>query len=225
MADAAAHYAAAAARMTALVSGLDDASLSGPVAACPDWTVRDVICHVTGVAKDVTSNNMAGAPGRAWTDAQVESRTGLPMAAVLEEWQALVPVVQEFVARAPSIVGAILVNDLTAHEHDVLGALGRTGERDGDTVRFAFENLVPRIGAKLAEAGKPALRVVAEGREYVAGEGEPVGTVTGSPFEFIRAFTGRRSPDQLRGLFTAGDPEVFVDSMSVFEPRLEPLIE
>lgn len=225
MTDAASHYAAAAARITAVVTDLDAAALATRVAACPEWTVRDVIGHLAGAAKDVTSNNTAGAPGWALTNAQVESRASLPLQAVLEEWQTLLPVVEAFVGRAPAIVGTILVNDVTAHEHDVLGALGRIGDRDGDTVRFAFENLLPRIGAKLTEAGKPALRVVAAGQEYVAGEGEPAATVTGSPFEFIRAFTGRRSPDQLRALFTAGDPEPFLDSMSVFEPRSEPLME
>jgi hypothetical protein len=99
MADAADHYAPAASRMTALVSGLDDSALARPVAACPEWTVREVICHLTGVAGAVTSNNMAS------------------------------------------------------------------------------------------------------------------------------AFTGHRSPDQLRALFTACDPETFVESMSVFEPRPDPVIE
>ena len=225
MADAADHYTAAAARIAGIVAELDDSELATPVAACPDWTVRDVVCHLTGVAKDITSNNTDGAPGRAWTDAQIECRKGLPLAAVLEEWHGLVPVVCQFMAQAPALVGSILVNDITAHEHDLLGALGRTGDRDGDTVRFALEGLVGRVGAKLTEAGKPALRVVAGDQEFTAGEGEPVATVTGSPFEFIRAFTGRRSPDQLRALFTAGDPEVFVGSMSVFEPRPDPLVE
>ena len=225
MADAADHYEAAADRVAGLVGGLDAAQLAAPVAACPDWTVRDLVGHLVGVASDITSGNTAGAPSRAWTDAQVQSRAGRPLSAVLEEWQELVPVVRRFVGEAPPMVGAILVNDVTNHEHDMLAALGRTGDRDGDTVRFAFERLVPRIGAKLTEAGTPALRIVAEGREYVAGEGEPAATVTGTPFEFIRAFTGRRCPDQLRALFTAGDPEVFVGSMSVFEPRADPLVE
>jgi uncharacterized protein (TIGR03083 family) len=225
MADAGDHYAAAAARIAAMAADLDDTTLATRLPACPDWTVRDVVCHLTGVARDVTSNNMAGAPSRAWTDAQVECRRDVPLAAVLEEWEELVPVVCHFVKKAPALVGLIMVNDVTAHEHDLLGALGRTGDRDGDTVRFAFEALVGRIGTKLTEAGKPALRVVADDRAYIAGEGEPVATATGSPFEFIRAFTGRRSPDQLRALFTAGDPEVFVGSISVFEPRADPLLE
>jgi uncharacterized protein (TIGR03083 family) len=187
--------------------------------------VRDVVCHLTGVAKDITTHNMDGAPGRDWTDAHITGRAGLPIGAVLDEWEVLVPAVQQFIGRAPAQVGAILVNDVTAHEHDLLGALGRTGDRDGETVRFAFEALVGRIGTRLTEAGKPALRVVTGDGEFVAGDGEPAATVTGTPFEFIRAFTGRRAPAQLRALFTAGDPEVFVGSMTVFEPRPDALVE
>ncbi|MDQ1506379.1 MAG: hypothetical protein QOD57_4106 [Actinomycetota bacterium] len=225
MADAADHYEAATVRIAGIVRNLDDRQLATPVPACPGWTVRDLVCHLTGVAKDVTANNMAGAPGRAWTDAQVNTRTDVPLAGVLEEWEALVPVVRRFMGEAPALMGSILVSDVTAHEHDLLAAVGRTGDRDGGTVHFAFEGLVGRVGTKLTEAGKPALRVVAGDRELVAGDGEPAATVTCSPFEFIRAFTGRRSPDQLRALFTAGDPEVFVGSMSVFEPRPDPLVE
>jgi hypothetical protein len=44
---------------------LDEAALARPVAACPDWSVRDVVCHLSGVASDITSHNMEGAPGRA----------------------------------------------------------------------------------------------------------------------------------------------------------------
>lgn len=71
MADAAEHYTAAAGRIVGIVAELDDSELATPVAACPDWTVRDVVCHLTGGAKDITSNNTDGAPGRAWTDAQM----------------------------------------------------------------------------------------------------------------------------------------------------------
>ena len=39
-------------RISALVTGLDDAALSTAVAACPGWSVRDVVAHVAAVADD-----------------------------------------------------------------------------------------------------------------------------------------------------------------------------
>jgi hypothetical protein len=66
-------YADARRRLTDLLVGLDEAALMGPVPACPAWTVRDVLAHVTGVAADVGSGTyFTGAAGAAdaWNDAR-----------------------------------------------------------------------------------------------------------------------------------------------------------
>ena len=50
------------------------------VPATPQWTVHDVVAHLSGISEDATSGNMAGAPGDAWTAAQVERGAGRSIA-------------------------------------------------------------------------------------------------------------------------------------------------
>jgi hypothetical protein len=45
-------------RITLLVSGLDDAALNTAVAACPGWSVRDVVAHLAATADDVGSGRI-----------------------------------------------------------------------------------------------------------------------------------------------------------------------
>ena len=63
-------YRAARERISALVSepGIDPLLV---VPATPAWNVHDVVAHVSGIAVDGTTGNMAGAPGDEWTAAQV----------------------------------------------------------------------------------------------------------------------------------------------------------
>ena len=72
-------YGAARRRISALVAapGLDDGAV---VPATPEWTVHDVIAHLSGIAVDGTTGNMEGAPGDAWTAAQVARNVGRPIA-------------------------------------------------------------------------------------------------------------------------------------------------
>jgi len=58
--------------------------------------------------------------------------------------------------------------------------------------------------------GLPALRVQAGDRDWVIGEGEPAAAVAGTPFELLRAITGRRSETQIRKLRWDGDVDTFV---------------
>lgn len=61
-------------RVTALARELTPDHEAVPVPACPGWTAHDVLAHLAGVAADATSGNLAGAPGPAWTAAQVDAR-------------------------------------------------------------------------------------------------------------------------------------------------------
>ena len=58
-------------RIIAVVSGLDDAAWSTPVAACPGWSVRDVVAHLGAVAEDWVGGRLAGQPTDEETAAQI----------------------------------------------------------------------------------------------------------------------------------------------------------
>ena len=66
------------------------------------------------------------------------------------------------------------------------------------------------LAPSLAARQLPALRVKAGDREFVVGDGDPVASLEGTPFELFRAMTGRRSAAQVRALGWEGDVELFV---------------
>ena len=69
MADLAGAYADARRRLQQLVAGLDDTGLMAPVPACPDWTVRDIVAHLAGIAEEVVSGTYFAGAADAWNDA------------------------------------------------------------------------------------------------------------------------------------------------------------
>lgn len=50
-------------------------------------------------------------------------------------------------------------------------------------------------------------------------------TVRTDPFELLRAYAGRRSPDQIRAWEWSGDPEPYLPLLSPFGLRPDPLVE
>ena len=73
-------------RIIALVTGLDDAAWSTAVAACPGWSVRDVVAHLAAVAEDWASGRLAGPPTDEETAAQIARFGGHDVAEILAAW-------------------------------------------------------------------------------------------------------------------------------------------
>src|SRR5882672_10646292 len=96
MTDVAALYAEGRARVTGLVEGLSDEDAKAPVPTCPQWSVHDVLAHVTGVCADVLSGNIGGVASNPWTAAQVDARRNKTLAEILAEWNELAPQVESF---------------------------------------------------------------------------------------------------------------------------------
>lgn len=62
-------------------------------------------------------------------------------------------------------------------------------------------------------------------RELVLGDGEPVATLRGEPFELLRAMSGRRSADRVRALDWEGEPGPFLDLLSAYDQTGDDLVE
>ena len=198
-----------------LVAGIGTDDASRPVPTCPKWTVHDVLAHLVGVASDGVNGNMAGAPGEAWTAAQVDARRDRPITDLLVEWDGLAPSLETYlsgVERSPAVV------DIATHEQDIRTALDRAGERDNTAIRTAVGWFVAGFGSRLEAAGLPAVRVVTEDGASVAGAGEPVLTLDTSRFELFRAALGRRSRGQVEAMFTGGDATAYVEPFVLFGP-------
>lgn len=127
--DVGAVYAEGRERVSGLVAELDVAGAATVVPACPAWSVKDVLAHLTGICADIMAGNIEGVATDPWTAAQVDARRSATIGEVVAEWNEVAPQV-EAMAAGFGPAGHQWVGDFATHEHDVRGALGRPGARD-----------------------------------------------------------------------------------------------
>ncbi len=195
-------YAEGRARITELVRDLDDDALAKRVPHCPEWTVKEVVAHLTGVCADIINGRIDGVATEPWTARQVEERRDRTMAEILDEWSEFAPKCEDI---AHTFGGAEVrwLGDLTAHEHDLRTALGKPGARDSE----ALATVLPWFVEWLGTEHRPALRIITrEGDDLVMGQGQPTATLRGSRFDVARALTGRRSAEQIGLMDWDGEP-------------------
>jgi uncharacterized protein (TIGR03083 family) len=222
------------ARIVGLVAEVDDPS-SVTVPACPIWSLHDLISHMTGNCADVMRGNVQGVASDEWTAAQVEERKGRSTEDVLAEWAEVAPSFAAMIDDFPGSYGAMTVGDVTVHEHDVRGALGRPDERDSDGIAIATDFLMNVIvHHALTAFGLGPLELRTEDRSWVVGTGgpasgdpdawqtallsndppdppgPPAATVSADSFELFRAISGRRSAEQIRRFDWSVDPEPYL---------------
>jgi len=215
------------------------------VPACPDWTVRDLIAHVTSIASDLAVGKIPADLNliafwdddmsrrrEAFIDDALARRSDRSVEQLLEEWdsaatrlEAMIRGEEPFPATSPPLVEWIVVTDVGQHLQDLQGALGKTEYRDALATGLSLRSYVEGMRFRAAHDKLPALRIRAGAREWVIGEGEPVATVSGDPFELARAASGRRSPDQIRAYDWEGDPEPFLALFYPYGARVDALVE
>ena len=190
-------YRGAHSRISELVSGHGvDPTLRVP--ATPEWTVHSVVAHVSGIAADASSGNMEGAPGEAWTAAQVARGAGRTIAEMVEEWETTGPLIEGFLSSPAGEAAAAAVMDIHTHEADVRQAL----------------NLPAGVPEEfLAWAGATLRRSFAE---QVAAAGLPPVEVTASDFEWFRGRLGRRTVGEVRAYGWPADAEPYLDTFFIF---------
>lgn len=193
----------------ALVASLDQAQLAKIVPQCPEWTVADVLAHVIGINADFVGGRLEGIGSDEWTERQVRERAGRSIAEMGAEWLDLADRVDQVTAADP-FTGVRLTADLVTHQLDVLAALGRRQDRDTAAVRAGLLRYGPFFCERAVNAGLPTVRIVAGIQSWQSAEGEPKAVLTGSAFELLRAFSGRRSAAQVRAMDWAGDPEPYL---------------
>ncbi|MHB8670278.1 MAG: maleylpyruvate isomerase family mycothiol-dependent enzyme [Acidimicrobiales bacterium] len=170
-------YAAGRERICEIVAALDQMDVVRPVPACPGWSVRDVVAHLSGVCADILAGNLAGVATDPWTEAQVGERRGRSLHELLAEWQELAPQVEAFAGGFPGRTGAQWVLDLTTHEHDIRAALDRPGARDSDGVSIGLDFLVTvGLHSSVSARGLAPLAVRStDGPTWTVGTGMAVG--------------------------------------------------
>jgi uncharacterized protein (TIGR03083 family) len=213
--DVGGRYAEGRRRISEIAEALSPEELRLPVPACPGWTVHDVVAHLAGICTDVLAGNLDGVTTAAWADAHVRARRDRTMAELLDEWSVAAPRIERTAARFPEELGTFWVLDVTAHEHDLRGAVGRAGARNTPALLGATEFLVKEgLHRQLVGMGLGGLVVHTPGGSWsIGGHGgspqqSPV--VACSAFDLFRALTGRRSPAQIARFDWSVDPAPFV---------------
>ena len=211
-------------RMTSLLVGASPEQLARQVPACPDWSVRDLLAHVTGVAADVAAGRIEGAGSDPWTAAQVDARREHDRETLLAEWAEGRPALDEALLAIDPVLAAQVVFDVTTHEHDLRAALEQPGERDSDGVLIGWEWATNVLGQLRDAYGTGAIRLTTtDGSEAVCGAGDVTAAVTADRFEMWRAMTGRRSLEQVCGWAWEGEPAA--EAVCLLPARPTPLHE
>lgn len=175
-----------------------------PVPCTPEWTARDVLSHVSGIPDDAFAGRMEGAPGEAWTAAQVERNRHARVDELLDRWSeqasGFADVIESMNETRPPF-------DLHSHEHDLRQALGRPGERSSVIIETA--------GFALASVGGVDVRLnvdLTDGRTVVSGDPSSTSAVSlrgVTVFELFRSRLGRRSREQVRNYdWTGSDADI-----------------
>ncbi|MGQ0625970.1 MAG: maleylpyruvate isomerase family mycothiol-dependent enzyme [Sporichthyaceae bacterium] len=202
-------YRASRERLLELAPTLTEEQAASVVPATPRWTVTDIYRHLTGLVDDVLSANWAGRGTEAWTAAQVAARADRSLAQVCADWTANAPAFEAAIARAPNDFPRPVM-DCWTHQQDVLGALGRRGDR-ADPALGTLVAMLTSMYAQGWQAPDPppsTLDLVIDGQRHRLGAGDPELTLTTTAYEYLRLGVSRRSHAQLLAAGWAGvNPE------------------
>lgn len=232
--------------ISTLAMDLSDKDLARTVPATPDWTIRDVVSHLTGdticvIAGDFPAAffNAIGEPEairvlNQWTAEHVASRKEQTLPETIAEWEdgskqmtSMMRGDTPWPDNVPGdFAGRVMLTDVTVHQQDIYGALEIERDRDDVPIKMGAGGYIATMDLRLKSQGGPALRVEVPEKTWTAGGDEPVATVrVPSRWELFRAMSGRRNPDQIRAYDWDGDPEPFVEYFYIYGVRADALEE
>ncbi len=197
--DAAARYEDLRQELVGILRAASEDELEARVAASPAWRVRDVLAHVTGITYDLNRQDLDGD-----TDRQVARHRSDALEVVIAEWDAEASTFEHGLRLFGYPLGSHFVGDLHAHLQDIRTTLGLARHDDPATVLVALDFYLDDLDQALRVEGAGTLTVTAGEEVHVVGAGHPEATVTASPFEILRALSGRRSLAQIEGLDWTG---------------------
>jgi uncharacterized protein (TIGR03083 family) len=226
------------------VGGLEPQELERSVPATPGWSVRDVVAHLAAdasyaIAGDFPSEFFQSFGDAAavtmindWTARQLKEREGRPLDELVREWNTSGDELASMMRSEKPwpedtfiFIDRVITTDAAVHQQDIFGAFGVERARESAAIKIGVSGYIATIGWRLAAGNLPPLVVDVGDKTYTAGDGEPGATVRASRFEFFRAMSGRRNPDQVRAYGWEGDPEPYVPLFYPYGMRSDALVE
>ena len=224
MTDYAQIYGALRGRVSGLVREADDEQLERHAPAAPEWRVRDLVAHLSGITADINAGNLDGVATDAWTAGQVDARRDWSIEQLLEEWDTEAAKVEAVMSSLPEVAVGQMTTDAATHEQDIRGGLERPGARDCDAVVIGCDWGV-QVLAGVADPADATLRIETEAGTTTVGTGTRQVGVRVDRFELFRTMTGRRSLEQIRSFGWEGEPAPELLVLPIFTPRATPLVE
>lgn len=175
------------------------------VPGTPGWRVHDVIAHLSGIAEDAMTGNMEGAPGPAWTGAQVERGRHRTLDEMKARWGEYAAGMEGFLSSPAGAAANQAVMDIHTHECDVRHAVGAPIELPEAFLDWAGPGLLADFQQRVENAGLPAV------------------TIEAPPIEVLLGRMGRRTAGEICALGWSADPQPYLDEFIIFGIRDEPL--
>lgn len=214
MSDLSDGYHATRRRVADLLRDLDDADLHRPVPACPEWSVHDLVAHLSGIPDALASGDLPSGDTQAWLDRLVEERADVPVEELLDRWEACAEATSSVVDGG----GSQLFIDVVSHEHDLRGAVDRPGARGTPEVRAIVQLLLDLLAPAIDEAGLGALVVDSGEVRWASRFARPGCTIRVDPWEAIRVLQSRRTAEEVRALAVGGDVEPYLAVLADHSP-------
>lgn len=164
------------------------------VPSCPQWTLRDLVAHLVGVAA-MAIGRLSG-----WPSAQPSSSADMGVPELLETWHRLGAEADLLLADRGGRCGNILVMDAFTHELDIRYALGAELPEEHPAFAGAFEVLANGFASAVDDHRLPALRLSTGSTQWTVGDGDPAATVTATRYDIYRSLAGRRTHNQITAL-------------------------
>jgi uncharacterized protein (TIGR03083 family) len=201
-------------RLTGLLRDQPAAVASSPVPACPDWTVEDVMVHVTAIALDSLAAEKGG------SSAGVSRGTGFPV--LLDQWEGAASRLDRLLAGRGGMERILM--DAVMHEYDLRVALRVGWPAQDPVVPVALDFLGPAFSLAVASRRLPPLRVASRDSSWLAGAGAS-DVVRGEAVEVMRSLTGRRTLAQVAALDWSADPGTWLPAFTwgPFRPPSQPV--
>ncbi|MEV6348279.1 maleylpyruvate isomerase N-terminal domain-containing protein [Actinoplanes sp. NPDC051851] len=213
-------YLDSARRIITLAREVGETAAPEPVPACPAWTIRDLLAHVTSVGRLTSSGTGFGDDPQKTVDREVSARRQTSLAGIADEFESVLPTVEaRFAGRS---VGPLVV-DLVSHEHDLRTALGpayrdhEAGLPEALSAMVAWVRYLDLVGERGLLLRTPEVAALFGGPQVAAEVDLP------DAWELFRLLGVRRSADQLRAYRQNGDGSLLFDVTSRYPLPEKPL--